>query len=116
MTGAAILLVALTSGCGLCAAEGLPGYIARVMQGKAGAVIVSDPRTEQILAIWNQQEQHLILARDHTGERPLFYASTANCFAFASMPKGLHRLPFVGAEVDEDYIARCLVLVNTDPT
>ena len=37
-------------------------------------------------AVWNEQEQHLFLARDHTGERPLFYASTANCFAFASMP------------------------------
>ena len=48
-------------------------------------------------AVWNQQEQHLFLARDHTGERPLFYASTANCFAFASMPKGLHPLSFVGS-------------------
>src|ERR1700691_844667 len=63
-------------------------------------------------AVWNEQEQHLFLARDHTGERPLFYASTTNCFAFASMPKGLHRLPFVGAEVDEDYVARYLALVN----
>ena len=63
-------------------------------------------------AVWNQQEQHLFLARDHTGERPLFYASTANSFAFASMPKGLHPLPFVGAEVDEDYIARYLTLAN----
>jgi asparagine synthase (glutamine-hydrolysing) len=63
-------------------------------------------------AVWNEQEQHLFLARDHTGERPLFYASTANCFAFASMPKGLHRLPFVGAEVDEDYVAHYLTLAN----
>ena len=64
-------------------------------------------------AVWNEQEQHLFLARDHTGERPLFYASTANCFAFASMPKGLHPLPFVGAEVDEDYVARYLALAHT---
>ena len=28
------------------------------------------------------------------------------------MPKGLHRLPFVGAEVDEDYLARYLTLAN----
>jgi asparagine synthase (glutamine-hydrolysing) len=63
-------------------------------------------------AVWNEQEQHLFLARDHTGERPLFYASTANSFAFASMPKGLHRLPFVGAEVDENYVARYLTLAN----
>jgi asparagine synthase (glutamine-hydrolysing) len=63
-------------------------------------------------AVWNEEEQHLFLARDHTGERPLFYASTANCFAFASMPKGLHSVPFVGAEVDEDYIAHYLSLAN----
>src|SRR6202453_2529436 len=63
-------------------------------------------------AVWNQKEQHLFLARDHTGERPLFYASSANNFAFSSMPKGLHRLPFVGAEVNEDYIARYLTLAN----
>src|ERR1700683_877444 len=63
-------------------------------------------------AVWNEQEQHLFLARDHTGERPLFYAAPANCFAFASMPKGLHRLPFVGAEVDEDYVARYLALTH----
>src|ERR1700761_1690000 len=61
-------------------------------------------------AVWNQQEQHLFLARDHTGERPLVYASTENCFAFASMPKGLHPLSFVGTEVDEEYVARYLML------
>lgn len=64
-------------------------------------------------AVWNQQEQHLFLARDHTGERPLFYAANANSFGFASMPKGLHPLPFVAAEVDEDYIAHYLVLANS---
>jgi asparagine synthase (glutamine-hydrolysing) len=63
-------------------------------------------------AVWNQQEQHLFLARDHTGERPLVYAAGTNYFAFASMPKGLHRLSFVGAEVDEDYVARYLMLAN----
>jgi asparagine synthase (glutamine-hydrolysing) len=63
-------------------------------------------------AVWNQKEQHLFLARDHTGERPLVYASTANCFAFASMPKGLHPLSFVGSELDEEYVARYLMITN----
>jgi asparagine synthase (glutamine-hydrolysing) len=63
-------------------------------------------------AVWNEQEQHLLLVRDHTGERPLFYTSTANSFAFASMPKGLHQLPFVAAEVDEDYLAHYLTLAD----
>jgi asparagine synthase (glutamine-hydrolysing) len=63
-------------------------------------------------AVWNQQDQHLFLARDHTGERPLCYAASANWFAFASMPKGLHALSFVGTEIDEDYVARYLMLAN----
>jgi asparagine synthase (glutamine-hydrolysing) len=63
-------------------------------------------------AVWNEQEQHLFLARDHTGERPLVYAAGTNYFAFASMPKGLHPLSFVGAEVDEDYVARYLMVAN----
>ena len=63
-------------------------------------------------AIWNEKEQHLFLARDHTGERPLVYASTANCFAFASMPKGLLPLSFVGSELDEEYVARYLMVTN----
>jgi asparagine synthase (glutamine-hydrolysing) len=64
-------------------------------------------------AVWNHEQQYLFLARDHTGERPLFYTSTANCFAFASMPKGLLALPFVEGELDEDYIARYLTVANT---
>ncbi|MGC2402745.1 MAG: asparagine synthase-related protein [Acidobacteriaceae bacterium] len=63
-------------------------------------------------AVWNQQEKQLFLARDHTGERPLFYAADGNSLGFASMPKGLHPLPFVGAEVDEDYIAHYLTLTK----
>jgi asparagine synthase (glutamine-hydrolysing) len=63
-------------------------------------------------ALWNEQQQHLFLARDHIGERPLFYASTANWFAFASMPKGLLSLPFVSPELDEGYIARYFALAN----
>src|SRR3984957_14308676 len=31
-------------------------------------------------AVWNQDEQHLFLARDHIGERPLFYAASAKNF------------------------------------
>jgi asparagine synthase (glutamine-hydrolysing) len=64
-------------------------------------------------AVWDQKQQYLFLARDHTGERPLFYAAAANSFAFASMPKGLHALPFVAAEVSEEYVARYLTLCNS---
>ena len=62
--------------------------------------------------VWNDRERELFLARDHVGERPLFYSLAGNCFAFASMPKGLHPLPFIGAEVDEDYVAQYLALAS----
>ncbi len=51
----AILLAALAGGADLRAAETLQTFVSRLMQGKAGAIIVSDPRTGRILAIWNPQ-------------------------------------------------------------
>lgn len=35
-------------------------------------------------AAWDRQDGELWLARDRFGEKPLYYASTANCFVFAS--------------------------------
>ncbi len=64
-------------------------------------------------AVWQEADQSLFLARDHTGERPLFYAASPHGFAFASMPKGLHALPWIPAEIDEDYVARYLTLADT---
>lgn len=51
----AILLAALAGGLDLRAAESPQSFLNRLMQGKAGVVVLSDPRTGQILAIWNQQ-------------------------------------------------------------
>ncbi|WP_298330192.1 asparagine synthase-related protein [Asticcacaulis sp.] len=43
-------------------------------------------------ALWDDREQRLLLARDHYGGRPLFFAHRPGLFAFASMPKGLFAL------------------------
>lgn len=61
-------------------------------------------------AVWNAQERELFLARDHMGERPIYYFCSSGMFAFASMPKGLQALPQIGAEVDEDYVANYMAL------
>jgi asparagine synthase (glutamine-hydrolysing) len=45
------------------------------------------------LAVWDSEEQHLFLARDRMGEKPLFYLSDGNQFVFASEQKAL--LPFM---------------------
>ena len=40
-------------------------------------------------AIYDDEDRTLILARDPSGDRPLFYSRSANGVAFASMPSGL---------------------------
>ena len=53
--GLALLLAASASASDLWAAESLQTFVNHLMPGKAGAVIVSDPRTGGILALWNPQ-------------------------------------------------------------
>jgi hypothetical protein len=49
----AILLAALACGSDLRAAEDLQTFVTHLMHEKVGAIIVSNPRTGRILAIWN---------------------------------------------------------------
>lgn len=46
--------LALAAGADL-RADGLQTFVTRLLQGRAGAVIVSDPNTGRILALWNPQ-------------------------------------------------------------
>jgi asparagine synthase (glutamine-hydrolysing) len=41
------------------------------------------------IAVFDENERRLVLARDPAGQRPLFYASLPDAAAFASMPSGL---------------------------
>lgn len=40
-------------------------------------------------AIWDERDQSLLLARDHMGQKPLYYLSDGENFAFSSEIKGL---------------------------
>ncbi|HLZ67506.1 MAG TPA: asparagine synthase-related protein [Aliidongia sp.] len=66
---------------------------------------------EYAFAFWNKAERRLLLARDPMGGRPLHYHRGAGFFAFASMPKGLHALPDVPREADEETMAAFLALM-----
>jgi asparagine synthase (glutamine-hydrolysing) len=41
------------------------------------------------IALWDRRVERLVLARDRMGEKPLYYATTADGFLFASEPRAL---------------------------
>src|ERR1019366_5718876 len=59
-------------------------------------------------AIWTPARRELFAARDHVGERPLFYHRSPGLFALASMPKGLLALPGLARGFHEPCIAEWL--------
>lgn len=52
-------------------------------------------------AIFDLRKRSLLLARDHFGQKPLYYCHRQGRLAFASEIKGLRHVPFVSQEVDE---------------
>jgi len=67
-------------------------------------------------AVWQPGRRRLFLARDHAGERPLYFQHKNNLFAFASMPKALLTLPQDGpfhedTVLDEEMVALHLAIL-----
>ena len=66
---------------------------------------------EFAFALWNHDEQSLMLGRDLFGHRPLYFHRGPRFFAFATMPSGLHALPSVPREFDSEAMADELALL-----
>lgn len=66
-------------------------------------------------ALWDAREQRLVLAKSAIGGPSLFYHSTSQTFAFATMPKGLFALPFIPRELNEQYLADYLAWAPKEP-
>ncbi|MGN6156400.1 MAG: asparagine synthetase B family protein [Sphingomicrobium sp.] len=62
------------------------------------------------IAAWDSREQRLLLARDPLGQKPLFFHSGREFFAFASMPVGLHALAAIPRAPDVETVKRFLAL------
>ncbi len=60
-------------------------------------------------AVWDARAERFFLARDHAGDRPLYYRKTAESFAFATTARAIRACPGVSSELDERQLARDLI-------
>jgi len=67
---------------------------------------------EFAFALWNRNDQSLLLGRDLFGHRPLYFHEGSDFFAFATMPSGLHALPAIPREFDPESMAHELALLT----
>ena len=67
------------------------------------------------VALWDQQRRTLCLVRDHSGERPVYYADTLGAenlgLVFASLPAALRKVPGIDGRLDEDRLSSYLAMV-----
>jgi asparagine synthase (glutamine-hydrolysing) len=66
-----------------------------------GAAFVSRLRGMFALALWDERQQTLVLARDRLGIKPLFVYRDARCLAFASELKALEQISGLRLAADE---------------
>lgn len=62
------------------------------------------------LAVWNQNEQTLLLVRDRVGVKPLFYSEYAGRFLFGSEPKAILAHPQFQAKVNAEGLAELFAI------
>ena len=60
-------------------------------------------------AVWDARAEEFFLARDHSGDRPLYYRKTADSFLFATTARAIRSCPGVSSELDERQLARDLM-------
>ena len=63
--------------------------------------------------LWDSHKQQLLLARDHLGVKPLFYAQRGSAILFGSELKALLAHPAIRAEVNGEGLAEVLTFVRT---
>jgi asparagine synthase (glutamine-hydrolysing) len=104
----------------LCAALGIAAAQARELCDAAVLLAALERWGEAALdrlvgdfafALWDSRARKLVLARDFLGQRPLYYHAGKGFFAFATMARGLHALPEIPRQPDEQAVAEFVALI-----
>lgn len=66
------------------------------------------------IAVWDKAERRLTLARDPTGQRPLFYAVRDELVAFSTMAVGLLAIPALGRGFNRRRLCSMLTSLESD--
>ena len=66
-------------------------------------------------AIWDSRNEKLFIARDHLGQKPLFYATSGDRFLFASEMKGVLASGYITAEMNPEAFHHYLTLRFVPP-
>lgn len=61
------------------------------------------------IAIWDERQKRLVLARDRAGKKPLFYAQAQDSFVFASEIKAFFQLDDHRIEVDAEAVPQYFI-------
>ena len=61
------------------------------------------------LALWDEREKKLILARDRMGQKPLYYSLVNNTLVFGSELKSLFHHPLIKKEIDFNSLNKYLI-------
>ena len=77
---------------------------------KYGVDCVTHLRGMFAFAIWDRLDRTLFLARDHMGQKPLFYAEHRGQFAFASEVKGVLAAGWIAPEPDVEALWHAISL------
>ncbi len=67
------------------------------------------------IAVWDSRRRELLLARDRTGKKPLYWWTDGRCLAFASEIKALAAHPHVPREIDASVLPHLLALGYPPP-
>ncbi|MEP6570136.1 MAG: asparagine synthase (glutamine-hydrolyzing) [Acidobacteriota bacterium] len=65
------------------------------------------------IALWDEQREQLVLARDRIGVKPLYFYQQDGRFIFASEIKAILRHPAVAPEIDEESLYHYLTFLTT---